>query len=232
MLNTHSIQKLTLALSLTLGISQAAQAQSYLLFELGQARANTDVGHFNAYNQGIIESGGEASLSQSEQDRTWRLGYGYQLTPHWALEVGYSQLGKLDARSISQDTNDQDITRSRTVTETLEQNGWSLTGVGQYRIQQNWVLKGYGGLVWLSQKTEGRAQGQTTNATGSVIATESESTKQNEKKWVPSLAVSVGYQIQPNWQTQLKLERLFNVDPGVLGEFHLDTIKLGVNYQF
>lgn len=222
----------TSALLFTLSAALNAQAGAYLTLEAGQARSHLDTAHFEAYHQGIVNSGGTASLSQDKKDSTLLLGVGYQYNPYLAVEVSYLNLGEFSASSHTSDTNAQAITRTRHIKETAEQQGLGLSAVGLYPINDQWSLSGQLGLVWLDQTAKGLARGQSVNAVGTVIATESEGSSKSNKEWAPLIGLGTSYQLNPNWQVQLNWRRVMGTEPGVLGKQDINLLTAGLRYRF
>lgn len=209
-----------------------SQAAPYLLLEAGQINGDLDTAHFQAYHQGIVNSGGTARLSQDEKDTGLLLGVGYQYNPNLAVELSYLKLGEFSATSHTTDTRRADITRTRSITETSEQQGLALNAVGLYPINNQWSLRGQLGLVWLDQTATGSARGQSVNAAGTVIATESEGFSKSNKEWAPVIGLGTGYQLNPDWQLQLNWRRIIGTEPGILGEQDLDLLTAGLKYSF
>lgn len=216
------------ALLFTLNI----QADTYLTIEAGKARSDLSTSHFQEFNQEVINNGGTALLSQDKKNTALLLGIGYQYNPYLAVEVNYLNLGEFSASSHTSDTNTQAVTRARHIKETAKQQGLGLSAVGLYPINDQWLLSGQLGLVWLDQTAKGSARGQSVNAAGTVIATENESFRRSDNEWVPMLGLGTGYQLNPHWQVQLNWRRVLGTEPSLLGKQDVDLLTAGVRYRF
>lgn len=220
---------------LSVGLMLAAlntQASPYLVLEAGQIRTDLETAHFQAYNNQIINGGGSATLSDENSDTALLLGLGYQYSRHLALELGYLDLGEVSATSRTTDITGSDITRTRAVQETAEQRGLLFSVVGQYSVSAQWQLKGHLGLVWLDQTATGSAEGESINAAGTVVDTESQYVRKSNQEWAPVIGVGTGYQLNPDWQVQLNWRRIIGTEPGVLGKQDLDLFTAGLQYRF
>ncbi|OPX55029.1 Outer membrane protein beta-barrel domain-containing protein [Oceanospirillum multiglobuliferum] len=209
-----------------------AHASPYLTLEAGQTRSNLDTAHFQSYHTGIINQGGSAILSEDNKDTAVILSVGYQYTPYLAIEASYLNLGEVSATSNTTDTSSTGITRTRTIKETAEQNGVLLSAIGQYSVNDHWRLKAQLGFAWLKQTASGSANGQSVNAAGTVLATESESFSKSNNERVAVVGLGVGYQLKPDWQLQLNWRRVMGTEPGVLGKQDLDLLTAGVRVSF
>lgn len=91
---------MTLALCLLSPLSFADSATNrsawYLMAELGSAKSDTSKADLNAVLSG---RGVNAQVSELDnKDTAWGLHLGYRLHPHLALELGYMDLGKREAK--------------------------------------------------------------------------------------------------------------------------------------
>lgn len=213
-------------------VAMNTQADTYLLLEAGQVRTDLDTAHFQGYHTVIINQGGSATLTEDDSDTMLLVGVGYQYTPHFAVEAGYLDLGEFTATSDTTDTYRSGVTRTRTIQETSEQRGLLFSAVGQYPVNDQWQLKGHLGLIWLDQTAIGSAEGESINAAGTVVATESESSSRSDKEWAPVVGIGTGYQFTANWEAQVNWRRIIGTEPEVLGEQDLDLLTAGLQYRF
>jgi len=214
-----------------LACSLNAHAQTYLTLEGGKAFADMAVSHFKDFNASIKAAGGQARLNQGDNDTAFVFGAGHQFHANWGLELLYINMGKVSARSTSSDTVDTS-TRKRTITERVDQDALAANLTARWLVKDTFVLKASVGLGLVRQKSKGQADGQTLDASGQNVVSDSESKSFSSREWAPVLGLGAGYQINEGWQLQMNWRRVANLNPDVLGTMDVDIFTFGLQYRF
>lgn len=224
--------RLSLISTLSLLLANQLQASPYISAHLGQTSSNLTTSHFQAFNESVTNNGGSASLSKTDTTTGMTLTAGYQYTPNIAAEISYLNLGSVSATSVSSDTNSSGITRNRTIKESTRQSGISASIAGHYPINDQWGIQGRLGLLWLTQTAKGSATGESRDSTGSLVATESESSKKTAQQWRPVISLGTQYQLNPSWFVQANWQHVRGTEPGLLGKQDINLISLGLKHAF
>lgn len=119
------------------GGSAAAGSKFYGVASVGRSTIDVDPASINAFGARNV---GPTSTSNSTNDVGWKLQLGYQMAPMWALEGGYTSLGRAKY-----------ITSNPTYTASGERKAdlFNLDLVGKVEINPSFSLLGrIGGYYW------------------------------------------------------------------------------------
>jgi OOP family OmpA-OmpF porin len=122
------------------GSAMAADIGFYGVASVGRSSIDVDSGSINAFG---AQNVGPTVTSSSSNDVGWKLQLGYQMTPTWALEGGYTSLGEADY-----------ITSNPTYTArgTRKANLINLDLVGRMQINPSFSFLGrIGGYYWRTE---------------------------------------------------------------------------------
>lgn len=220
-----------MALACTLFAATHASANTYLSIEGGLAYINTDTDHFSAFNQSIEASGGSAQLDIEDSDTVFAVGIGHQYSSTWGVEFFWLNLGTASATSTTESTS-SGVTHSRSITERTKQSALTLSLTSRIFQNEQWLLQAGLGLALVDQKASGEAQGESVDATGAVIATESESSQETSREWAPVIGIKANYRINHDWQVGLGWRRISHLDPGLMAYQDVDLLTTSLTYQF
>jgi OOP family OmpA-OmpF porin len=136
-------------LALALGLAAPAAAQeggTYLGVGLGQ-------GSVQDWDSSVIDDGSFASIDAEDSDTGFRLFGGLELTPNFALEAAYVDLGEATADG---DSNGCCFWAPGPVTAKVAVSGFDVGLVGRLPVSDTFALFGrFGVLVWEADVTLG-----------------------------------------------------------------------------
>lgn len=208
---------LTLAL-VAVFASSGVQAQStfnntgmYVGISAGESKSKFDNG---ATAQSLVGAGVTAgALTEDERGNAYKAFIGVPLSPNWAIEAGYFDLGRfgLDAVTVP----------AGTVTGTTRIQGLNLDLVGTLPITERWSLLGRVGAAYA--ETKGSVSG--TGASG-VSALSS-----NKRDTHYKYGFGTEYAFTPALTMRLEGER-YHVNDAMGQRANVDLISVGLVYRF
>lgn len=182
-----------------LALAPAAQAQQetgfYLGGTIGQSDADVDC---------------EGTATCDAKDTAWRIFGGYQINRHFAVEVGYHDLGKVSATFTTPIAGDVSI----------KSNAWEFLAVGKLPVANQFSLYGKAGLF------RGEAK-----ASANVVGLGSGSLKET------NIDLTYGFGAQYDFSRQVSIrgewQRYTNLgDNATIGEADIDVLGVGVLVRF
>ncbi len=192
----------------------AADMGGYIGLAAGQSRANVDRGDIDGT---FASLGLTARTSVDETDFGWKLYGGYQFNQYFAVEGGYTDLGKATFNSV--------ITSGGSGTGNGEWTAYSidLSALGILPLGNQFSLFGRAGVSLWDLDFDFTATGPG----GTASASESESGAS------PLLGIGGMVSITPNFTVRAEFERHFRVgDEDTTGESDIDLISVGLQYRF
>jgi OOP family OmpA-OmpF porin len=208
---------LTLAL-LAVCASSGVQAQStfnntgmYVGISAGESKSKFDNG---ATAQSLVGAGVTAgALTEDERGNAYKAFIGVPLSPNWAVEAGYFDLGRfgLDAATSPDGT----------VSSTTRIQGLNLDLVGTLPITERWSLLGRVGATYA--ETQSRSSG--TGASG--VSALSSSKRDTHYKY----GFGTEYAFTPALTMRLEGER-YRVNDAIGQRADVDLISVGLVYRF
>lgn len=210
------IQNMTLATLLCCAAGSATAADWYVTAAVGQSKADDKAAI--EVNEELVDLGVTGlSSTFDDSDTAYQLQLGYQLTPNWAVEGGYVDLGKFQYSAAFTGP-----VAGNAVAE-VKAAGLNIAAVGSYPVNDQFAV--FGKIGAINAKVEGRA-----TATGSgVSATEAISATKAKGYW----GVGAAYDFNTQLGLQLEWERFNNLgDEAKTGESDVDLLSLGVKFRF
>jgi OOP family OmpA-OmpF porin len=210
-------RKAIIATALGLGAACATSAQAagnagwYGGASLGRSTEQLGGGAIDGAlgNQGLA---GASSLDH--HGTSYNLFAGYQMTPYFAVEGGYVNLGRFDFSSaVSAPTAD-------TVSGRYEAKGVDAAAVGILPFADKWSAFGKAGLLYAKTSLEA-------GSTGAVAVSEAH-------HWgtSPLLGAGIGYDLTRNVSLRAEWDRYFSVGDSSTGKGDIDQYTVGVAYRF
>lgn len=208
---------LTLAL-LAVCASSGVQAQStfnntgmYVGISAGESKSKFDNG---TTAQSLVGAGVTAgALTEDERGNAYKAFIGVPLSPNWAVEAGYFDLGRfgLDAAT----------TPAGTVSGTTRIQGLNLDLVGTLPITERWSLLGRVGAAYAETKSSFSGTG------ASGVIAQSSSKRDTHYKY----GFGTEYAFTPALTMRLDGER-YHVNDAVGQRANVDLISVGLVYRF
>lgn len=230
----YKYQTVLLSFSL-LGLNNAAMADSSMssAFYIG---ANTGITQSTSHATDLYtqpnwcNNGSNYQCNTDRRDNAWQVKAGYQITPHWAVEGSYTDLGHTNHSKVTNPT-------LPTFNAQLHQKtqAWTLAAVGKTPLTRNQKLQAYGKLGisrWSSKATYQDDAAYTGN------------TQAKRHGIDPMLGLGLEYQANPHWSGTLGIDHYVNQGerqqllnwavPQTLRTQKADTtaVMLGVAYHF
>jgi OOP family OmpA-OmpF porin len=190
----------------------AATPESGWYGTVNMGRSSIDANVDNVFaNQGIT-----SASSIDNHDKTYSLGLGYQLNRNFALEGGYTDLGKFDVGStIYSPAADSAHGRYKV-------DGWNFVGVGIVPLQNGFSLYGKAGVFMADVKLNAASD------TGAVPVNGGSKSSSNG-----TYGLGTSYDFGNNVIGKLEWNRYKNLgDSGGTGKVDLDAYTVGVSYRF
>lgn len=162
-------------------------------------------------NQGIT--------SATSLDRThtgWGVELGYRFAPHFALEGGYTDLGKFNYTAAAT------VPAVDSLQGTFKAHAWWLAPVGVMSLTDRWALFGKAGLTRVTADL---------GASSNTGATAPSGTSHGNAGWLVGAGTS--YDITRNVYAKLEWDRYGRVgDSSTTGRADIDQLGIGVGLRF
>ena len=208
---------LTIAL-LAVCASSGVQAQStfnntgmYVGISAGESKSKFDNG---TTAQSLVGAGVTAgALTEDERGNAYKAFIGVPLSPNWAVEAGYFDLGRFGFGA--------DTSPAGTVTGTTRIQGLNLDLVGTLPITERWSLLGRVGAAYA--ETKGSASGTGASGVGAL----SSSKRDTHYKY----GFGTEYAFTPALTMRLEGER-YHVNDAIGQRANVDLISVGLVYRF
>jgi len=194
--------------------ASAADLGGYVGASAGQSRADVDKGEIDAAFGSL---GLGSRTSTDETDFGWKVYGGYQFNQNFAVEGGYTHLGKANSHSV--------ITSGGSGTADGEWKSYSidLSALVMLPIGNQFALFGRGGIGFWDVKFNLNANGSGGSA----------STSESENGVSPLLGLGGMINLSSNWTARAEFERHFSVGKSdTTGKSDIDLISLGLQYRF
>jgi len=154
------------------------------------------------------------SSDKSGTDNQWRLQLGYWLSPYFAIEGGYIDLGTASYEASFS---------GGSATADWKSGGIDVAALGTLDVDWGFSVIGKAGLITTTTTTTWRSTGITGLPVGDVDTTQVR----------PFMGIGAGYALTPKSLLRLEYERFFKVgDASQTGKGDIDTFSLGASYQF
>lgn len=180
----------------------------------------------------------DPQIDKDDTDTTWRIGGGYQVNPHLAVEVAYVDAGEATVSTSGALIYGLTLHPSPpAVRETIthEATGIEVSGLGQYPLTERLQVLGRLGIIYLEQETTSRIRFDPVDPSapgfGPVLQN---GLGMDRKKSEFKPLVGVGMQYQVMEPLAIRLEWMRYLDAIDLGssEEDIDSLSLGVRYAF
>ncbi|WP_075879602.1 outer membrane beta-barrel protein [Vreelandella massiliensis] len=169
-----------------------------------------------------------ARVGDDDSDTFWRLGAGYALNEHWAIELFYEDLGEYSGSMTLEGTSPQGASATLDATETVELSGVGAQLVGQWPLNERFSLLGTAGVSYLENEREYRAEVSNFNAPG-----QSGSQSDDSHEWVPTLGLGVSFQLNEQLDLRGRYTRYFDAgETDNLPAFDLDVLSVGLAWAW
>ena len=176
--------------------------------------------------------------SVSSSGHGYKLQLGYELTPHFAIEGGYVDLGR-----FTYTTSYETLTPSPLpgvlgdITATFDParrqarvKGWNIAGVGIYPVDEEWSVFGKIGIVHARMQTNDSSERLPFNIKHNPFGATRNSA---EYKWSPNLGIGANYRLNDTIGIRAEAERFSKVGKReVTGSTDIDLVTLGVTARF
>jgi OOP family OmpA-OmpF porin len=208
----------SVATVLTLGVSavQAAPTnQPGWYAGINVSRSRLDMGG-NDIDQAFANQGITSATSLGHARTGWGADLGYRFGPHFALEGGYTDLGKFNYTSATT------VPGVDSLQGTFKAHAWWLAPVGVIPLTDRWALFGKAGLT---RVTADLSAGSSTGAT-----TPSGMTHGNTGSL---LGLGASYDITRNVYAKLEWDRFGHVgDSYTTGRGEIEQVGIGIGMRF
>lgn len=211
----HRIPLALLVSGLALSLPAAAESNLYLGGTFAKSYTQSSSVGLDAT---LAAQGITAQSTVNSKDSSYKFYAGYQVTPYFAVEGGYVNLGKVDAAGTFTAPFP-----GGTFTDHIQASGWNADAVGTFPVRENVSL--YGRLGWVRAKV-----------TANVVANGAFGTM-----LLPSEATSTGthygiggqYKLNPNWAVRAEYEQFNKVgNPLTTGQGDIHLYGVSVQYHF
>jgi OOP family OmpA-OmpF porin len=196
------------------GQARAADLGGYVGIAAGQSRADVDQGEIDSAFGSL---GLGSRTSTDETDFGFKVYGGYQFNQNFAVEGGYTHLGKAKSHSV--------ITSGGSGTADGEWKSYSIdvSALGILPLGNQFSLFGRAGVsLWDVQFD------LTANGSGG-----SASTSESENGVSPLLGIGGMINLSSNWSARAEFERHFSVGKSdTTGKSDIDLISVGLQYRF
>ncbi|MYL24990.1 outer membrane beta-barrel protein [Halomonas alkaliantarctica] len=207
-----------------------AHASGYVWLEGGKGYADLSTKGFDqaAATWLTTPTATGAHVSDDDSDTLWRLGAGYALNEHWAVELFYEDLGDYSGSMTLEGTSPQGASATLDATETVELSGVGAQLVGQWPLNERFSLLGTAGVSYLENEREYRAQVSNFNAPG-----QSGSQSDDGHEWVPTLGLGASFQLTKQLDVRGRYTRYFDAgETDNLPAFDLDVLSVGLAWAW
>lgn len=199
---THRLATIAVAALLAAAALPAWSQDSgaYLGASIGQARAK----------EFCDDSGG---LSCDDKDTAWKVFGGYQFNRHFAVEVGYADLGEVGASGVVSGVS---------VSGNIEATAFELMAVGSIPVRDRLSVYGKVGLY----------RAETERSLSGTLGTISVTDNDKETNTDLTFAFGVKFDITRNLGVRAEWQRYLDVGGGDIGEDDIDVLSVGLVYRF
>lgn len=171
----------------------------------------------------------QETTSFDDSDTAFGLTIGYRLTPHFAIEGGYADLGSVEYKSRSTGNFPQEEGREDIGIET-EVTGYTVAAIGVLPLSRNWELFARAGVLFADNKITIRvtAEGQQfLPPLGSFSAADAHGSTNLHA------GLGISRRFLETYDLRLEYQRAFDVgDAGTGGKGDLDAALLGLIVTF
>ena len=190
-------------------IAAIISAASMMVPAVGYAQQAQDRGLYAGVSlgQSDVQDGcdgltGVPGVSCDDSDSAWKLFGGYRLTPNFAVELGYTNLGEISATGFG-------------VNVSAEATAWELVGVGSFPINNQFSI--YGKLGMYRAETE-------LNSNVGVSADESNTGL--------TFGIGAAYSFTRSMSVRAEWQKYSDVGGGNVGESDADVLSVGLLVNF
>ncbi len=153
------------------------------------------------------------SVTEDDRDKGWKLYGGYRLSPNFALEGGYFDLGHFDYRYTTFPAG--------TFGGELHPRGLNLDVVGILPLGDRFSVFGRLGAAYIDSRTSYNRSGAVAGITAST----------GERHLRPKIGVGAQYAITERLSVRAELER-YRIDDPVRNRSRIDMASVGLVYYF
>ena len=200
--------------ALIAGPASAADLGGYVGIAAGQSRANVDKGEIDS---AFASLGLGSRTSTDETDFGFKVYGGYQFNQYFAVEGGYTNLGKAKSHTV--------FTSGGSGTADGEWKSYSIdvSALGILPLGNQFALFGRAGVSLWDVKFDFSA-----NGSGGAA-----STSESENGVSPLLGIGGMISLSSNWTARAEFERHFSVGKSdTTGKSDIDLISVGLQYRF
>jgi len=148
---------------------------------------------------------------------------GYRILPYLAAEVSYIDMGSADYKAHA--TTPAPLIGSATIKGNWSADGWPLSLLGIWPVNETWEVFGRAGLFMGSVDLTARA---VDNTTDQQIARESTSNNSNEFIW----GLGVNANFMDVWTARFEYQAMPSVGNNDTGSASFDNLLFSVLYRF
>ena len=211
----HRTTVALLSLTTVAGVAQAADATGKTNWYGGVNIGRTDLrANGGDIDRALAEQNISSSTSLDSNDTAYSLNIGYKFNPYFALEGGYTDLGKYGFSS--------NVTSpvATTVNGNYKVDGVNLSAVGIIPLNNGFSLYGKAGIFRANTKLDVSSSG-----TSGVSSTSDHSTN-------ATYGLGASYAFNKDWTAKLEWNRFHDVGETSTGKDNIDLYTVGVAYNF
>ena len=209
-------------LVLAAGTAAAADDGFYVGAGVGYGKINVNSRKIdNIVDSALLDTGYELTKSNVGQGATpYSLTVGYRFMKYLAVELSYIDLGNADYTGVISDGLD---TAGR-VKAKWEANGWPVSVLGIYPIDESWEVFGRVGLFMGDVKLTLKGQ----DGVGDTLVRGSNSANSNEFLG----GVGVNYNFMDTWTARVEWQALPSLGNNKTGDGNWNNIQASILYRF
>jgi OOP family OmpA-OmpF porin len=161
------------------------------------------------------------NISCDDNDVGFRLFAGYQVNRHFAVELGYADLGEATSGVVTSGG----ISANASVSAVA----WDLVAVGSFPLMERFAIFGKLGIYRAESELSG---GGTVRTASAPINASPVSFRGEETNSGLTFGAGIGYDFTRNFGVRAEWQRYQEVGGGDIGEADVDVLSAGILYRF
>lgn len=207
-----SIRILAAATIFSASVGSALAENMYVVGSIGRSHVKID----KAEVDNALINAGVTGLSSSvdDTDTAYKLQFGYQFTPYFAVEAGYADLGKMTYSAAF---------TSGSANASAKATGITVAALGILPIGNDFSLFAKLGTIDAKVETDVSATGPGGSASANRSST----------RWRPNYGLGAAYSVNKSIGIRAEYERFDNLgDSNTTGSGDVDLFSVGVAFKF